>query len=158
MDDEISERREKSFLKMLDPWKLYFYQSDVDEFEISKDDLDDRPSEGRRQLRVYGVQAFLQRIDERVKTVDELLGMKHDFTVDEEWWSTTTTATSQDAGRGPAIAGGSGSSTTCLTLKADKTDKARTGKEGHREAAQALPAASPSGCTRPTATNCWRCI
>jgi len=32
LDDEISQRCATTFLKSLDPWKVYFYQSDVDEF------------------------------------------------------------------------------------------------------------------------------
>ena len=32
LDDEISQRCVGTFLKTLDPWKVYFYQSDVDEF------------------------------------------------------------------------------------------------------------------------------
>ena len=39
MDDEISERCLELYLKSLDPWKLYFYQSDVDVFKRREHDL-----------------------------------------------------------------------------------------------------------------------
>ena len=36
IDDQIAERGLDAFLEMLDPWKLYFYQSDIDEFMASR--------------------------------------------------------------------------------------------------------------------------
>ena len=44
LDAEISERCMKTFLQDLDPMKMYFYQSDYDEFAKYKDRLADRPS------------------------------------------------------------------------------------------------------------------
>src|SRR5690348_14181254 len=41
LDDEISQRTLKGFLKMLDPMKVYFYQSDIDSFMASEKDLDE---------------------------------------------------------------------------------------------------------------------
>lgn len=84
LDDEISQRCLKAFLKTLDPWKLYFYQSDVDEFTKHENDLDDmiRDNDVSFAFTVYNT--FLQRIDERVTLIDELLAMEHDFTADEQ--------------------------------------------------------------------------
>jgi carboxyl-terminal processing protease len=84
LDDEISQRALKTFLKSLDPWKLYFYQSDVDTFMQSQNDLDDMARKGdmRFAYTVFGV--FLKRVDERVALAEELLGMPHDFTADEK--------------------------------------------------------------------------
>ena len=84
IDDEISQRCLKTYLKMLDPMKLYFMQADVDAFMRHQNDLDDWFKQGRIDFayEIFGV--FLRRVDERVKLVDELLAMKHDFTVDEE--------------------------------------------------------------------------
>ncbi len=39
LDKEIAARWMKTFLKSLDPMKVYFYQSDVDEFTQRQDDL-----------------------------------------------------------------------------------------------------------------------
>jgi carboxyl-terminal processing protease len=83
LDDEISQRALKTFLKSLDPWKLYFYQSDVDTFLTRQDDLDDMVRKGdiRFAYEVFGV--FLKRVDERVALANELLATPHDFTADE---------------------------------------------------------------------------
>ena len=57
---------------------------------------------------------FLQRVDERVKFVDELLAMPHDFTVDEEMITDPDAADlRQERGRSPGHLARSGSSTTC---------------------------------------------
>jgi len=88
LDDEISERSLTTFLKSLDPAKLYFYQSDVDRFMSHKDDLDDMVKSRRFDeflgfaYEVFGI--LMERIDQRAKVVEELLTMEHDFTVDEE--------------------------------------------------------------------------
>jgi carboxyl-terminal processing protease len=82
-DDEISQRWMKSFLKQLDPMKLYFLQSDADEFSKQEFELDDLATKGDTSVAYKVFQRFLQRVDERVKLVDELLAVEHDFTVDE---------------------------------------------------------------------------
>jgi carboxyl-terminal processing protease len=104
LDDEISERTFNTYLKMLDPFKLYFVQSDIDEFSAQKSQLDDlardllRRSDNSFISFAYKVfERFLQRVDERVALVDELLNQQHDFTADEDMVSdpkVTTYATS----------------------------------------------------------------
>ena len=84
IDDEASQRCLKAFLKMLDPWKLYFIQADADEFSKHQNDLDDWFRRGDVTYAYTIFNTFLRRIDERVHLVDELLAAKHDFTVDEE--------------------------------------------------------------------------
>ncbi len=87
LDDEIAQRCLKTFLEALDPWKLYFYQSDVDQFRLRQNELDDLArNEPKRFLEfahmVFGV--LLERIDEKAGWVEGLLAMEHDFTIDEE--------------------------------------------------------------------------
>jgi len=85
LDAEVSERCLKTYLKTLDPWKLYFYQSDVDEFNKYKDDLAEMANKRGDVSFAYSVfKTFLKRVDERAQMTDELLAMKHDFTVNEE--------------------------------------------------------------------------
>ncbi len=84
LDDEISERWLKTFLKTLDPFKVYFMQSDVDEFAQHKDDLDDWAKQGDIRFGYTIFKRFLERIDERVKWVDEMLPKQQDFTLNEE--------------------------------------------------------------------------
>ncbi len=84
LDDEHSRRAIKTYLKSLDPWKVYFYQSDIDSFMKQQNELDDMVVKGDLTFGYRVYQVFLQRIDERVKIVDEMLAIEHDFTVDEE--------------------------------------------------------------------------
>jgi carboxyl-terminal processing protease len=84
LDKEISERGLKMFLKSLDPMKVYFYQSDVDVFMAHQDELADALRRGDTSFSLVVFQKFLERVDERVKTVDELLAAPVDFTADEE--------------------------------------------------------------------------
>ena len=84
VDDEISQRCVKAFLKTLDAMKVYFYQSDVDEFLKSKDDLDDMAKRGDVSFAYTVFKRFLERVDQRVKLVDELLQVKPDFKADEQ--------------------------------------------------------------------------
>ena len=84
LDDKMSQRGLDLFIKNLDPGKLYFYQSDVDEFAKERDNLDDQVKKGDISFAYTVFNRLLERIDERVAQVDELLGIEHDFTVDEE--------------------------------------------------------------------------
>ena len=45
INDALSERLLKRYLEIWDPQKLYFLQSDIDEFSQEKTSLDDRNSE-----------------------------------------------------------------------------------------------------------------
>jgi carboxyl-terminal processing protease len=84
VDDTTSERGMKSFLKSLDPLKVYFYQSDIDEFKRNDKKLDDMMSEGDITFAYTVFNRFLKRVDERVATIDGLLKNDFDFTLDEE--------------------------------------------------------------------------
>ena len=84
LDAEISERCLSSFLKALDPMKVYFYQSDIDEFMKHRDELSDAIRKGDIGFAYTVFRTFLQRVDERVKTVNELLAGPLDFTADEQ--------------------------------------------------------------------------
>ena len=88
LDDEISERCLANYLKSLDPWKLYFYQSDVDRFMERRKELDDlltsRNFEEFLNFSHTVFQTLLERVDQRAEVVEELLNQKPDFTIDEE--------------------------------------------------------------------------
>ena len=81
---EISERCLTTLLKSLDPMKVYFYQSDIDEFMKHKDELYDRIIKGDISFAYVVFRTFLQRVDERVATVNQLLAGPLDFTADEQ--------------------------------------------------------------------------
>jgi carboxyl-terminal processing protease len=84
LDDEISRRWMKTFLKTLDPMKVYFVQSDVDGFMKKQDELDDMVKRGDISMAYTIFNTFLKRVDERAALVDELVKQDQDFTVDEE--------------------------------------------------------------------------
>ncbi|MGE0757780.1 MAG: carboxy terminal-processing peptidase [Pirellulaceae bacterium] len=84
LDDEISRRAMKAYLEGFDPRKMYFYQSDVDEFHRRLTKLDDEIKASKIDFAYIVFNRFLERLDERIKLVDELVNAQHDFTVDEE--------------------------------------------------------------------------
>jgi len=92
LDKEISERCLTTLLKTLDPMKVYFYQSDVDEFQRHRDELCDSIRKGDISFAHTVFRTFLQRIDERVKTVDAILAGPIDFTADEQMVGDRTAA------------------------------------------------------------------
>jgi carboxyl-terminal processing protease len=83
MDDEISRRALDLFLKSIDGRKLYFYQSDVDEFHRRRNDLDDMVNSGDVSFAYTVFNRLLKRVDERMATVHQLLAGDFDFDADE---------------------------------------------------------------------------
>ncbi|EAQ77975.1 periplasmic tail-specific proteinase [Blastopirellula marina DSM 3645] len=79
IDDEMSQRAFDQFLKTLDPLKLYFYQSDVDEFAANRDKLDDMVNAGDVSFSRTVFDRFLKRVNERVAMVDRVLAADLDF-------------------------------------------------------------------------------
>lgn len=84
LDAEISQRAFRLYLKSLDPMKLYFYQSDVDQFAANRDKWGELLKNGDVSPAYEIFTVFLKRVDERVELAKELLSQPMDFTVDEE--------------------------------------------------------------------------
>jgi carboxyl-terminal processing protease len=84
LDDEISERCLDTFVKELDPLKLFFYQSDVDEFRRRETLLDDAFKRGDIRFAYEVFERFLTRVDERVELAVTLLDQSHDFSIQDE--------------------------------------------------------------------------
>jgi carboxyl-terminal processing protease len=84
LDNEMSERWLKMYLKTLDPMKVYFTQADVDAFNLRKVDLDDMAKHGDVSFGYMVFRRYLERVDERVRLVDELLKTPPDFSLQEE--------------------------------------------------------------------------
>src|SRR3954452_1546872 len=78
IDDEIAKKWCRNFLKDLDPQKYYFEKADVDEFLAQATTLDDKVKEGNLDFPKLVFARFLQRCDERLATVKEMLALKHD--------------------------------------------------------------------------------
>jgi carboxyl-terminal processing protease len=84
LDDQASERGFAAFIKDLDPRKVYFLQSDIEEFGQFQTKLDELMDAGDINFAFRVFDRFLVRVDERTKWANELLEKPQDFTVDEE--------------------------------------------------------------------------
>ena len=83
LDEEIAKRTLDQFLKRLDPQKLYFNQSDVDQFLKLAGQLKDRLSNHDLTIAYTIFHRFQQRVLEHSKTIDKLLSDKFNFNLDE---------------------------------------------------------------------------
>lgn len=99
IDDKISQKLVARFLKELDPQKQYFLQTDIDEFNKFRDQLDDLILRGNVDFARLVFTRYLQRLDERLIVAHKLINAPHDFTIDESLnvdgdniaWATTAT-------------------------------------------------------------------
>ncbi|NNL33185.1 MAG: carboxy terminal-processing peptidase [Flavobacteriaceae bacterium] len=85
MDDNFSEGVYKDYLNQLDPFKRYFHESDIREFEKYKDEIDN-------QLMNYDLSFFnltherlLKRIEESKAIYKEVLETPFDFSIKEDY-------------------------------------------------------------------------
>ncbi len=85
INDGFSEQVFKDYLEQLDPFKRYFYASDIKEFEAYKDKLDD-------QIKAYDISFFnltherlLKRLEESKAMYKEVLTEPFDFNIKEEF-------------------------------------------------------------------------
>src|SRR5438445_8191799 len=81
--DELSKRLFKRFFKDLDPTKVYFLKSDVEEFRKHETELDDQLLEGDMRFAYDVYRRLIERMGERMKLIEELLKAPQDFTVKE---------------------------------------------------------------------------
>jgi carboxyl-terminal processing protease len=80
-DNDVSSRFLDRYIESLDNLRLHFFQSDLDEFEKYRERLDDLTFEGQTEPSREIFARFLQRIEERVAYVAELLRAEEfDFT------------------------------------------------------------------------------
>ncbi|MCG8449242.1 MAG: carboxy terminal-processing peptidase [Pirellulales bacterium] len=84
VNDEISQRTFEKFLDSLDPMKLFFYQSDVEEFSKEKLHIDDYVKQGDVRLAKRIFDRFLQRMQERIAVAQRYVDADHDFSLDEK--------------------------------------------------------------------------
>ncbi len=80
---EMSRRLFYRFLKDLDPGKVYFVKNDIDEFKKHETELDDMLLKGDVSFAYKVYARLLERIDQRLKLIDELADSKFDFSVKE---------------------------------------------------------------------------
>ncbi len=83
VDDRISSMLLDSFLKDLDPAKLYFQQSDIDEFSKFRLTLDDSLKVGDVQFGYDVFKRYRERLVVQLTKAHALIDQTPDFTVDE---------------------------------------------------------------------------
>jgi carboxyl-terminal processing protease len=83
-DNTISSRAFDQYIKSLDPLKIYFMQTDIDEFEKWRFKIGEQLSNGDYTIAMEIFKRFIQRVDERTQTALEKVELEHDFTIDEE--------------------------------------------------------------------------
>jgi len=77
--DEVSKRLFRRFIKAIDPAKLYFLKSDIDEFKKQETELDNMVLEGDISFAYKVYDRYLERIAQRQKLIEEFVAAKHDF-------------------------------------------------------------------------------
>ncbi len=84
LNDEIAKRAMNMYIKNLDPMKMYFVQSDIDEFTMIADEIDDSFRKGKFDIAFLVFKRFIKRVDERTADVPDIVTAEHDFTIDED--------------------------------------------------------------------------
>ncbi len=81
LDKTMSERALKTFIKDLDPLKLFFYQSDIDEFQkLNKENsIGDALKKGNVTFAYDIFSRFLARVDERITMAEADLNKPQNF-------------------------------------------------------------------------------
>ncbi|MCB0445609.1 MAG: tail-specific protease, partial [Gelidibacter sp.] len=85
LNDGFSEQVFNDYLKQLDPFKRYFYASDIKEFEAYKDELDDQIKASDISFFNLTHQRLLQRIAESETLYKDVLETPFDFSKKEEF-------------------------------------------------------------------------
>lgn len=83
VNDETSQRAFDKYVESLDAMKLFFLQSDIDEFARERFSIDDYVKNGDLRLARKIFDRFLQRVKERIAVAQQYVDLEHDFTLDE---------------------------------------------------------------------------
>ncbi|MEI7699221.1 MAG: carboxy terminal-processing peptidase [Planctomycetia bacterium] len=84
IDDALAEKLFNRYIEIWDPQKLYFLQSDIDEFAKDKSSLDDRILKGDVQFAGTVFEKFRERMTARAERIKAQIDAEQDFTVTEE--------------------------------------------------------------------------
>jgi len=85
INDEFSKNVFQDFLNQIDPFKRYFYQSDIIEFAVYKTKLDDQIIDYDVTFFNVAYKRLLQRISESKETYKEILLNPFDYSLDEDF-------------------------------------------------------------------------
>jgi len=84
IDNTLSDQILSTYIESLDPNRSYFYQKDVDSFQIFRFKLDDAISKTELSAPFQMFRLYQARVDERVLFALDQLKKKFDFTIEEE--------------------------------------------------------------------------
>ncbi len=84
VDNSLSDQILSSYIEALDPNRSYFYQKDIDSFQIFRFKLDDAIAKTELSPPFQMFRLYQARVDERVLFALDQLKTKFDFKVDEE--------------------------------------------------------------------------
>jgi carboxyl-terminal processing protease len=85
IDDSLSNMIFNRYLEALDNGKNYFLASDIESFNAQQFQLDDNLYKGDLQFYYDVFNVYLNRVNERMKFVDELLDKEFDYSSDENY-------------------------------------------------------------------------
>jgi len=83
LNDEIARRSMRIYLESLDPMKMYFTKSDVEEFAEEAPQIDDNLGRGDYSIAFLVFRRFLERVEERVELAQQIIESPLDFSKDE---------------------------------------------------------------------------
>lgn len=83
LNDAVSEKFFQKFIEGFDPTKIYFLQTDMEEFSRKKTELDDDIQAGDLSFADLVLARYRQRISERFAMVHSALELTHDFAAEE---------------------------------------------------------------------------
>lgn len=79
IDDKTSSKLLDKFIRDLDPQKIYFYQSDIDQLNEFSTKLDDMVKQGNVQFAYDTFNLHRKRVEERIAIAQELIEQDYDF-------------------------------------------------------------------------------
>jgi len=84
IDDDVSEQLFNEYFDELDPNRHYFLQSDLDEFSVYRESLDDMVENGDLGFGFKVYERFIERVTERLEYVKSIINDDFDFNIDED--------------------------------------------------------------------------
>jgi carboxyl-terminal processing protease len=86
INDELSAKILENYLDALDPYKSYFLATDIQKFNTEYGDrLDNDFQEGNLDAAFDIYNVFRKRYQDRQNTIDSLVNLEYDFTIDETY-------------------------------------------------------------------------
>ncbi len=83
IDDQVSGELLDGFIKDLDPQKLYFLDSDIQEFQKHRTRLDDEIKEGSVAFAYEVFEVYKERLTRQMGIANQWVDAEHDFSIDE---------------------------------------------------------------------------